>query len=148
LLIVFSVCLASASALESLTREGLGSVDLVLAQSGLLKGLIRTLVFAAGGLVVLAKVGIQIGPMLTALGVGGLAVGLALQNTLSNLFAGVTLIIDRSFGVGDRVKLASGDTGRISDIGWRTVMVTLDSGDTLIIPNGKIAQENVVRLKV
>ncbi len=146
-LVVFSACVAIANALEALTRQGLGSIDRALAQSGLLKGVIRAIVFTGGVLVILARVGIHIGPMLTALGVGGLAVGLALQNTLGNLFAGISLILDPAYGVGDRVKLASGDTGRISDIGWRTVTLALDSGDTLVIPNNKIAQENVVRLR-
>ena len=76
----------------------------------------RASIFLVGSLVVLHDLGISITPMLTALGVGGLAVALALQDTLTNLFAGIQLLASRQLNVGDFVKLESGEEGHLVDI--------------------------------
>ena len=74
--------------------------------TGLFRTAVRAVVLSIGLLVLLDSLGIQITPLLTALGVGGLAVALALQDTLSNLFAGVHLLADRPIRVGDYVRIA------------------------------------------
>ena len=74
--------------------------------TGLGQAVVRAVVYIVGCLMLLGALGIQITPILTALGVGGLAVALALQDTLSNLFAGVHLLADKPIRVGDYVKVA------------------------------------------
>lgn len=74
--------------------------------------LTKLFVFLVGVLIGLQSVGISITPILTALGVGGLAVALALQDTLSNLFAGLHIIATKQVKPGDFVKLESGERGR------------------------------------
>jgi len=95
-------------------------------------------IYSIGLLVILQSLGISITPVLTALGVGGIAVALALQDTLSNLFAGFHILASKSIRPGDYVKLQSGEEGYIADINWR--VTSIKSVDHLvIIPNSKIA---------
>jgi small-conductance mechanosensitive channel len=83
---------------------------------------------------------VSITPMLTALGVTGLAVALALQEPLSNLFAGIFLSLAGQTRIGDYVKLDSGVEGYIADVNWRTTRVRMLSGSLIIIPNAKLSQ--------
>lgn len=147
LIVIGSVCLASSAALEMVLRHGLSRANSGLVGSGLVRGLVWSFVFGLGALVACSQLGIHVGPMLTALGVGGLAVGLALQDTLGNLFAGISLVLDRSITVGDRLKLSTGHEGKLVDVGWRTSKILLDTADTLILPNTKLAQDLTVRRK-
>jgi hypothetical protein len=91
-------------------------------------------------LVLLSGLGVSIAPILTALGVGGLAVALALQDTLSNFFAGIHLLIEKPVRVGDFVKLETGQEGYIVDIGWRTTRIRMLPNNLVIIPNNKLTQ--------
>jgi hypothetical protein len=68
-------------------------------------------VFVIGGLIILQSLGIAISRILTAVGVGGLAVGLALQETLSNLFSGLYIMVSRQIRPGDYIKLNTGEDG-------------------------------------
>src|SRR5581483_3836054 len=91
-------------------------------------------------MVLLNLLGIPIAPILTALGVGGLAVALALQDTLSNLFAGFYIAIARQVRLGDYIKLNSGEEGYVSDITWRSTTIRTLNNNMIIIPNSKLAQ--------
>ena len=99
----------------------------------------KLLVFLVGGLVALQSVGVSITPILTALGVGGLAVALALQDTLSNLFAGIHIIATKQVRPGDFVKLESGEQGLVTHITWRNTSVRHILNYVTIIPNSKLA---------
>lgn len=112
-------------------------------RSGLAVGMVRGAVMAIGAMVIFSILGISITPILTALGVGGLAVALALKDTLENLFAGIYLITDRTIRVGDVVKLESGQDGVVDDIGWRTIRIRTFNNTTIILPNIKLAQSLV-----
>ncbi len=81
--------------------------------TSLTQNIVNIIVFIIGFLVILNLLGISITPILTALGVGGLAVALALQETLSNLFAGIHIIMAKQIKVGDYVQLDSGQEGYI-----------------------------------
>ncbi len=84
--------------------------------------------------------GIDLGQMLAALGVGSIVLGLALQDTLGSLFAGITLISARQFQVGDWLK--TGDvTGQVTAINWHSVTLKTFEGDSLVIPNSMLARE-------
>ena len=90
----------------------------------------RLLIYIVGFLILLQTFGISIAPILTALGVGGLAVALALQDTLANLFAGVHLLASRKIKIGDYVALESGQEGYVVDINWRNTSIRLRAAST------------------
>ena len=100
----------------------------------------RLLIYIVGFLILLQTFGISIAPILTALGVGGLAVALALQDTLANLFAGVHLLASRKIKIGDYVALESGQEGYVVDINWRNTSIRQIPNNMIIIPNAKMAQ--------
>ena len=95
-------------------------------------------------LVVLNGLGLSITPMLTALGVGGLAVALALQEPLANSFAGLFLTLAGQVRVGDYVKLDGGQEGYIADFSWRSTRLRMLANNLVIVPNAKLAQAIVV----
>jgi small-conductance mechanosensitive channel len=93
------------------------------------------------GIVVLAgAMNFNITPILTALGVGGLAVALALQDTLSNLFSGFYVAVARQVRLGDYIRLNTGEEGYVTDIGWRSTTIRALSNNIVIVPNAKLAQ--------
>jgi small-conductance mechanosensitive channel len=88
----------------------------------------------------LSALDFRITPILTALGVGGLAVALALQDTLSNLFSGFYVAVARQVRIGDYIKLNSGEEGYVTDIGWRSTTVRALANNMILVPNAKLAQ--------
>ncbi len=110
-----------------------------LPSANLIPNLARTGVLLVGGLVLLQQLDIQITPILTALGVGGLAVGLALQDTLANLFAGIQLLISKQVRVGDFIRLSSGEEGFVTDITWRYTTIRQLPNNYTIVPNAKLS---------
>jgi small-conductance mechanosensitive channel len=111
----------------------------VLPSSSILKNITRASIFAIGVLVIANSLGVSITPLITALGVGGIAVSLALQDTLSNLFAGVYIVASKQIRLGDYVRLESGEEGFITDINWRNTSVRELSNNTVIVPNAKLS---------
>jgi small-conductance mechanosensitive channel len=83
---------------------------------------------------------VSLTPILTTLGVGGLAVALALQDTLSNLFAGFYVSISGFVRIGDYIKLNTGEEGYITDINWRCTMMQGTTNNLVIVPNSKLGQ--------
>jgi small-conductance mechanosensitive channel len=97
-------------------------------------------ILVIGILIILGQLNVKIGPLLGALGIGGLAVALALQDTLSNLFAGIYMMVDRPITVGDFVKLESGEEGFVEEIGWRNTKVRMWANNIVVIPNSTLSQ--------
>lgn len=95
---------------------------------------------AIGVLIMLDSLQISITPILTALGVGGLAVALAAQDTLSNLFAGFYITLASQVRVGDYVKLDGGQEGFVTDINWRSTTIRALANNLIVVPNAKLAQ--------
>jgi small-conductance mechanosensitive channel len=93
-----------------------------------------------GALVLLAHFQVSITPMLTALGVGGLAVALAMQDTLSNLFGGFYVAVAGQVRLADYIKLNTGEEGYVTDIGWRSTTIRSLGNSLIIVPNAKLAQ--------
>jgi small-conductance mechanosensitive channel len=111
---------------------------------GTLTELLASLVVGSlGALALLQVLGIDIRPILAALGVGGLAVALALQDTLSNLFAGFYVSLAGQIRVGDFVQLESGQRGYVTDIGWRSTTLLERQNNLIVIPNNKLSQSTV-----
>src|SRR5689334_21002346 len=86
---------------------------------------------------------VDIRAILAALGVGGLAVALALQDTLSNLFAGFYVSVARQIRIGDFIKVDTGQSGYVQDIGWRSTTLRELGGNLIFIPNNKLSQSIV-----
>ena len=103
----------------------------------------RVVVWTIGGLVLLDSLGIAITPILTALGVGGLAVALALQDTLSNLFAGIHILASRMIQPGDFVELDNGMQGYVVDTNWRNTIIRQLPNNLLVVPNATVASSTV-----
>ncbi|MEO5820595.1 MAG: mechanosensitive ion channel domain-containing protein [Vicinamibacteraceae bacterium] len=115
-----------------------------LGASSLMRNIAWGLVAGLGLLVILNGVGVSITPMLTALGVGGLAVALALQEPLGNFFAGLFLTLAGQIRVGDYVRLDSGHEGFVADFGWRSTRLGMLANNLVIVPNSRLAQALVV----
>ncbi len=120
------------------SREG---VD--LPPSTIFVNFARGIVWIIGGLTLLAAFEVSIAPLLTALGVGGLAVGLALQDTLSNLFAGIQVLLSGQIQPDDYIMLETGQEGWVVDVTWRNTTIRMLSNDLVIVPNSKIGSELV-----
>ena len=113
---------------------------LAIALTGLSQSVVRAFVIVVGGLVLLGHAGVAITPLVTALGIGGLAAALALQDTLSNLFGGFHLLADQPVRVGDLIRLENGMEGVVEDIGWRSTRIRSLSKYLIVVPNAKLAQ--------
>jgi small-conductance mechanosensitive channel len=111
--------------------------------TGLARTTSRMVVLVVGLLVALSVLGVQITPVLTALGVGGLAVALALQDTLANLFAGVHILADKPIRVGDYAKIADAPEGVVTDIGWRSTRLRSLANNVIVIPNQTVTKATV-----
>ncbi|MDH6629156.1 small-conductance mechanosensitive channel [Streptomyces sp. LBL] len=142
-LLIFVVTVAAARVVAGLMRAVTQSRSGVAGSATIFVNITRVLVLAIGFLVVLQTLGISIAPMLTALGVGGLAVALALQDTLANLFAGIHILASKTVQPGDYIKLASGEEGYVEDINWRQTTVRALSNNLIVIPNGELAKTNM-----
>jgi small-conductance mechanosensitive channel len=116
--------------------------------TSLTKNLAQIAAACIGAGVLLHHLGISITPMLTALGVGGLAVALALQDTLGNLFGGFYITVAGQVRLGDYIKLNSGEEGYVTDISWRSTTLRQRSNNYVIVPNSKLAQAIVTNFNL
>jgi small-conductance mechanosensitive channel len=114
----------------------------------LLANIASVVVFLVGLLIVLQNMGIAIGPIIGALGVGGLAVGLALQDTLANLFAGIRILAAHKIRPGDFIRLDNGLEGVVHDITWSLTTIRQLADNLVIVPNGKLAQMIVTNISL
>jgi small-conductance mechanosensitive channel len=117
-----------------------GGLSTALPVTTLTQNIASLTVVAIGALILLNSLGVSITPILTALGVGGLAVALALQDTLSNLFAGFYISLAGQVRPGDYVKLDSGQEGYVTDITWRSTALRALPNNLIVVPNAKLAQ--------
>lgn len=108
--------------------------------SGLSQNLARLGVTIVGALVIVRSFGYDITPMLTVLGVGGLTVALALQEPLSNLFAGLFVSLAGQIHIGDYIRLDGGAEGYVVDLNWRSTRLRQLADNVVEIPNSKLAQ--------
>ena len=97
-----------------------------------------------GLLFVLTVWGVQIGPLLTSLGIAGIAIAFALQSTLGNIFGGVSIILDKSVKVGDKIKLDADTMGTVIDVGLRSTKIRTWDNEIVTVPNGKLADSRIL----
>ncbi|NGN70123.1 mechanosensitive ion channel family protein [Streptomyces sp. A7024] len=136
IMVVSFGCARAVAQIVGTRSAGLGSATILVNIS-------RITVLAIGILILLQTLGISIAPLLTALGVGGLAVALALQDTLANLFAGVHILASKTIQPGHYIKLSSGEEGFVVDINWRNTVIRTESDNLVIIPNDKLSGTNM-----
>jgi small-conductance mechanosensitive channel len=137
---VISLTIVASRLAGNLVKYFGGEIQEALPVTSLTQNLARLGVITLGILILLNQLGIPITPILTALGVGGLAVALALQDTLSNLFAGFYVSLSGHIRPGDYIKLDSGEEGYVTDITWRSTTVRALPNNLIIVPNAKLAQ--------
>ena len=97
-------------------------------------------VYVLGGLIILDQLNINISPLIAGLGLGGLAVALALQPTLANLFAGSYVMTEGVITPGDYIELENGITGYVVDVGWRSTRLRTWRNNLVVVPNSKFAE--------
>ena len=149
--IIQKVLLATvlASATFVVSKLAVGFVELYSSRreegsplTSLFENLTRLIIFSLGLLIIIQSLGIAITPLLTALGIGGVSIGLALQNTLSNLFSGLNILTSQKVRVGDYIKLDSGEEGYVTDIAWRQTIIKEFNENLIIIPNSQLISSN------
>ncbi len=140
-----SIAVAITLVTYGLARSGSVLLAWYLRRAKLRQSLIRMiqrfviiLTLVGGLLILLDYLGISISPMIAGLGLGGLAIALALQPTLSNFFAGAQIVSDRMVKVGDYIELEDGTRGYITDIGWRSTRMRTPFNNMVIIPNSRL----------
>ena len=103
-------------------------------------------IVTVAAIAMLTHFGVNVASLVVSLGVGSLAIGLAAQDTLSNMFAGFTLMADRPFRVGDRIRLGGGDLGDVLEIGMRATLIQTLDDTVLVVPNSVLVKERVTNL--
>lgn len=136
---IFLATVLAARIASRIIRKFTGTSNGALPSATLISNIVRIITFIVGVLVILQTLGISITPVLTALGVGGLAVALALQDTLANLFAGIHILLGGKIRPGDFIRLESGEEGYVTDITWRNTTIRQLPNNIVVIPNTKIA---------
>ena len=111
---------------------------------GLLSKTLSAIIFVIAIIIILGYFKLDITPMIAGVGLGALAIGLALQSTLTNFFAGVHILSDQPIRVGDFIELDKDTYGVVEDIGWRSTRIRMLTDNLLIIPNGKLAENNII----
>jgi small-conductance mechanosensitive channel len=142
--LVLMVTVTAARVVAELVRSTALSRSGVAGSATIFVNIVRLVVLAVGILVLLQTLGVSVAPLLTALGVGGLAVALALQDTLANLFAGVHILASKKVQPGDYIQLASGENGYVVDINWRNTVVRQLPDNLVIVPNAQLASTIVI----
>lgn len=146
--VIVSLSLALASAAVRMITHFGQRREMPVAVSGLSQTLIRVFVLSIGAMVLMHYLGLDVRPLLTALGVGGLAVALALQDTLANFFAGIHILMEEPISVGHFIRLSTGEEGEVTDIGWRTTRLRTGSSNIVVIPNTKITSGILVNFSL
>lgn len=104
---------------------------------------VNAFVYFIGLMIILKHFNVEITPLVATLGIGGIAVGFALQDTLSNFFAGLHIVSDKPIRIGDFIEMEGGISGFVEDIGWRSTRIRTLPNTMVIVPNSKIATTTI-----
>ena len=142
--IIISVLILSVTL--AVSRIGVGLLNFWAEKQGtdlpsttIFVNLARIIIISVGVLIILQSLGISITPLLTAMGVGGLAISLALKDTLSDFFAGLHILLSQKVKPGDFVELDSGHMGYVQNITWRHTILMERTNNEVTVPNAKIS---------
>lgn len=119
-------------------------VPLFQVAGGLLQSLSRGIVVVLGLLVLAESLGVSITPLLASLGIGSLAVALALQPTLENFFSGVQIVMDRQVQQGHFIRLETGEEGYVEKVGWRSTWLRTLTNNMVVVPNKVLVTSRVL----
>jgi small-conductance mechanosensitive channel len=109
---------------------------------GIIRVLVTFLVFAVAAILILSNLGVNVTGLLAGLGVGGIAIGLAAQGIFKDLFAALSIVLDRPFSIGDVIKF--GDvTGRVETIGLKTTRIRSIDGEEVIVGNDRLLDQQL-----
>lgn len=139
-LLMLSVTFAASTMTIELLNQWSESKGSRFPSTAIFSNLARITILAIGLMIILQSFGISIAPILTALGVGGLAISLALKDTLSDFFAGLHILLSQKVRIGDFVELDSGQRGYITNITWRNTTMVERANNVISIPNNKLSQ--------
>lgn len=138
-LVVYAVTKSIASAVAKYIQRCAGDATKGATSTSLLTNVVKGTVYAIGLIMVLGYFGISIAPMVAALGVGGMAIALGLQDSLANFFAGLHLILGKQVRLGDHIRLGSGDEGVVTDITWRYTTLQTIANNRIVVPNSSLS---------
>jgi small-conductance mechanosensitive channel len=138
-LYIFSIAWFLARVVAGLLDIRTSKDDSVIPSTSIIGIILKVIIFSVGLMIILQSLGVSITPILTALGVGGIAMALALQPTLSNLFSGLQILASGNFNIGDLIQLENGLRGYITDITWRNTTIRTPQNNIIIVPNSKMA---------
>lgn len=114
------------------------------AYRGIVAGVTHIAVGAAALILILDNAGVSITPLLTSLGIGSVAIALALQDTLANLFSGLSVLVDKPVAVGQFVEIEGGTQGQVDHVSWRSTRIRRLDDNVVVVPNTKIAGAVIV----
>lgn len=118
-------------------------IDIGESLGSLIHGALKIILVAIALLYILSIWGVEITPLLAGLGIAGLAIALALQPVLANIFSGMSIILDKSIRVGDLVYLDSQTKGKINKVGLRSTRIITFDNELIIVPNTKLAEGTI-----
>jgi small-conductance mechanosensitive channel len=139
-MVVYFVVRLFINFIEVAGRRNLGLRNMVPTFSRI----INVFIWGIGIIMLMDIFGISITPLMASLGIAGLAIGLALQETLSNFFSGIHILVSQPVHVGDYVELENGLKGYITNIGWRETQIKTLPNNTVVIPNAKLSQSVLI----
>ncbi|MBF0619436.1 MAG: mechanosensitive ion channel family protein [Candidatus Omnitrophica bacterium] len=128
---------------QGFIRNAANKVEILKTSGGIVQGFLRVVIIGLGILILLDTFGVSITPIIASLGIGSLAVALALQPTLENFFSGIQLLADKPVQVGQLIRLESGEEGTVQKISWRSTWIALSSNNTVVIPNKLLVNSRV-----
>ncbi|MBN1223892.1 MAG: mechanosensitive ion channel family protein [Candidatus Aminicenantes bacterium] len=114
----------------------------------LLEKILKAVVIILAVIFIFDSWNIDISPLLATAGIAGIAIGFAVRDSLANIMGGIQLVLDKTFKVGDKVQLESGETGEILDIGLRSTKLRTYDNELIYIPNGQLANARVKNFTV
>lgn len=142
-LIILSVFFFLDRLILELLRHFAGKVHAIDLTGGIIHTLVRVVTLSFGLMILLDAIGISITPLVASLGIGSLAIALGLQETLTNLIAGLYIVTERPVRVGDFIKLESGEEGYVTDIGWRNTRIRMLPDILVVVPNNKLISSTI-----
>ncbi len=138
-LIVFSITVVIARLSAGLVDLYIRMAEGAVPSATILGNMLRIVIILTGILVILTLLHVPIAPLVTALGIGGFAVALAFNDTLSNLFSGLHVLASKLIRPGDYVRLDSGEEGYVADVTWRNTTIKTLPNNMVVIPNSRLA---------
>lgn len=127
-------------------RHMLSRDNVPLPNTSIFENIVRLGVWAVGLAWALDVVGVKVSAVIAALGIAGLAVSLGLQDTLSNFFSGLQIVLSQQLQPGERVRLSTGEEGVVRDVTWRNTTIVSGSEDLIVVPNSVLGRALLTNL--